>query len=168
MDMRNKNAFTLTELLIVMAIIGMLAGIGYAYLSNGKTYLKKDVRILYNYLSYMRIKAIQLKNRTYLEFDITNNSYSLNYDNGSILKTVNLSSKIEFGDGGHSSLSNHKVAFGSTSPPKAYFFPDGSCSPSGSIYLKEKSSNDSVYKVTVSLSGNISISHWNGSAFATD
>ena len=163
--MIKKNGFTLIELLIVIAIIGLILGIGFTYFSSGKTYLKKDVRVLYNYLLYMRLKAVQLNSRTYIEYDLTNNGYSLYYDNGSIVKSVLLSNKVEFGDGGHSTLSNHKVAFGSTNPPKSYFYPDGTCSPSGSIYLQEKNNNSAVYKITVNLAGYVTISLWNGSTF---
>lgn len=163
--MKSRNGFTLLELLLTLFIIALATSIGFTYFSSGKSYLKKDVRVLYNYLNLMRVKAINLKSRTYIEYNLSSNSYSLKYDNGTILKTISLSSKVEFGDGGHSSLSNHKAAFGSTNPPKTYFYPNGSCSPSGSVYLKEKHSNDSVYKIAVNLAGNISISKWNGSSF---
>ena len=159
----NKKGFTLVELLVVLAIMGMLLGIGYTYFSSSKSSLKKDTRILYNNLIFIRMKAVQLNATAYIQFDTTNNSYTLNYYN--VTKTVNLSSDVEFGDGGHSSLSNHKVAFGSTNPPKATFYPNGSCMPSGSVYLKIINSNNSVFKISVSMAGNVLIEQWNGSNF---
>ena len=159
----NKKGFTLVELLIVLVIMGMLIGIGYTYFSSSTNDLKKDTRILYNNLIFIRMKAVQLNSTAYLQFDTTNNSYTLNYDN--VTKTVNLSSDVEFGDGGHGSLSNHKVGFGSTNPPKATFYPNGGCMPSGSVYLKTTNSNNYVFQISVSMAGNVIIKQWNGSIF---
>jgi len=143
--MVKKNGFTLLELLISLFIISIITGIGFAYFSSNKANLKKDTRILYNYLQFMRLKAIQIKSRTYIQFNISNKNYSLYYDNGTIIKTVNLSQNVQFSS----------VSFGATNPPKAYFYPDGSCSPSGSIVLKDN--NNNTYQITINLAGNISV-----------
>ena len=160
----NKKAFTLIELLIVIAIVGILSFIAITAFFNKKADLKKDVILLYNNLQYARMYAIKNKKEVTVTFYPASNYYTVQLDN--LTRKYDLSDNVEFGDGGHSSLSNHKVGFGNTNPPKETFNPIGFAKYIGSVYLKLKNSNDDVYQISVNLNGNITIRKWDGNAFS--
>ena len=161
----NKKAFTLIELLVVIAVVGILSFIGFTTFFNKKADLKKDVILLYNNLQFARIYAIKNKKEVTVTFYPDNNYYALQLEDN-LTKKYYLSDSVEFGDGGHSSLSNHKVGFGNSNPPKETFTPIGFAKFMGSAYLKLKNSNNDVYQISVNLNGNITIKKWDGNAFS--
>ncbi len=159
----NKKGFTLVELLIVLIIIAIITAIAIPTLYNEKKDLKKDVFILYNNLQYAKMYAIKNRTNVTITFNLTNNYYTMQLDNNT--KTVYLNENVEFGDGGHSNLSNHKVAFDNTNPPKEIFTPLGFPKYFGSIYIKLKNSSDYVYLISINLNGKITIKKWDGQSF---
>jgi prepilin-type N-terminal cleavage/methylation domain-containing protein len=164
--MYNKNhGFTLIELIVVLGIISMITAIGASYLGSDRFKLKKDAMILYN--NFEKAKRLAITNRTTqsITFNTGANSYTLNLtiNNSSQTVTVHLSPVVEFGDGGHGTTAYHTAKFGNGLT--ASFYPNGSCSPSGGVYLKLKNSNDDVYNIKINISGNIQLYKWNGASW---
>ncbi len=161
--MQKNNGFTLLELLTTIAIMSIVLALGISYLNSGKYILRKETLRIYSKLQKARSFAIRFKQTESVGFNVSTQSFSLNFitDTTTFSKTVKLSDKIEYGDGGHGTTSYHTVKFGAGAT--ATFYPNGYCTPSGSVYLKTKSSNDYVYRIKVTIAGNIQILKWNGS-----
>jgi prepilin-type N-terminal cleavage/methylation domain-containing protein len=164
--MKNYNqGFTLIELLVTIAIMSIVLALGVSYLSSGKYEVKSDAMILYTNLQKIKSYAIRYRATQSIVFNISSNSYTLVLTQGNTTNniTINLSDKVEYGDGGHGTTSYHTVKFGTGTV--AYFYPNGSCSPSGSVYLKSKSSDDDTYRIVVTIAGNIRILKWDGASW---
>ncbi len=159
-----RNGFTLIELLVVISIIGIILTIFTSYFGRQSTVLKKEVFKVYNNLQNAKMYAIKNRVNVTITFYPDDNYYKIKFNDSKII-TFHLDKRIEFGDGGHSDLSNHKVGFDNTDPPVEIFTPMGFAKYMGSIYLKLKENNDKVYQISVKLNGKITIKKWNGNEF---
>lgn len=156
----NKRGFTLIELIISIAIIGVLAAIGtLMFMQQLPLYRLRDAtRMLFSDIQSTRIYALRNGAECILEqFPANSNSYRIR-QNGTVIKTVDLS-----GFKG--------VAFGSldaTAPaPDSGTFTDnrlviqaGGIASTGSFYLKNNRSPADGRRIAVSASGRPVITAW--------
>ncbi len=164
-NFKDKNGFTLVELIFVLFLISLLFTLSLFYFNTSKYKLKKDVYVLYTNLVKARDYAIRFRKTQKVEFFVNEKKYVLTLFkyNETVQEVYFLSNGVEFGDGNHSDTSYHTVKFGQGTV--ANFSPEGFCMPSGGIYLKTANSNDNVYKIKITLAGDIQIYKWNGSSW---
>ena len=144
----NKKGFTLTELLVVIVIIGIILGIASVSFFNKKRDLKKDTLILFNNLQFAKMYAIKNRKNVTVTFYTSNNTYVINLDVNKS-KTYSLRRNVVF----------QQVRFGNSNPPRVTFSPLGFASPAGTIYLKLRNSNSVIFQISVNLNGEITITH---------
>lgn len=150
--MRKQNGFTLLELMIVLAIVGILVTMGYPIYNAQKerAQVKRAGRDLVTNMQTARINALRQGKDWAIQFDTTGGAigYRLLSDRGSsgnwddddavVAKQVLLRTygPIEFGSahGGRPDATNPDdgVSFGSN---RVEFNPDGT-SMSGTVYVK--------------------------------
>lgn len=171
--MRKKNGFTVVELLIVIALIGIISGIG---IPNFLTWLPKyrlkgAARDLYSNLQLARVGAIKANKTWAIVFDEGGNKYTIYSDYGganSVQNTIELSdykSDITYGSGSASTesdggalgdlitYSNDRVEFSSKGTANV-----------GNVYLTNVR-NDNCFEVGTLLSGVVLLQEWNGSSW---
>ncbi|MFA4910265.1 MAG: GspH/FimT family pseudopilin [Desulfobacteria bacterium] len=147
--LRDKKGFTMIELLIVVAIIGITAAVASPYIIDWIPTMRVNsaARDLVSEMQLARMKAVSERNDYVITFDTTTNQYSIYDDNDSnfstsnvLVKTVNLPSGIQFGYIAGKDPSNEditgSVQFGATSSPiRETFIPNGTANLMGSVYL---------------------------------
>lgn len=137
MRLMNKKAFTLIELMVVVCLCALLAGLAMVHLSFlDRTIARTEIDKLVNVCVYLQQLAIATNSEKYLIFDIQKNEYSFDKYH------EKLSQRISFGclPGvlGPPGNPTHSVEKVITFPGhKIYFYPTGIIS-SGTVYLIDK------------------------------
>ncbi len=94
--MKNKKAFTLVELIIVVAIITISSAVlatGFSYVSNSST--NNSINKVSSILSYTRVNTISGKPNVYLEITKQNNIYTATvYANSQPINTEKIGENI--------------------------------------------------------------------------
>jgi len=172
---RSRNGFTLVELMVVIAIMGILAVIAVPFFFGAEQRLQGAARGLMGDIN--KAKSLAVKSNSPHSIVIASNGYEIQNSDGTPLKTVPLSgyaSGVKFEKGSAVNLTiGGAVAedlTDSTNPSGGVltFNSRGFCNLNvtgfnyGFIYLKFK---DVVYGVGVNMVGHVTIKRWNGSAW---
>ena len=162
--MNQKKGFSLVELMVVIAIIGIIAAISSLNLVTGlpKYRLKRASRNITSRLREARSKAIKTNSTVIVQFDTDKNSYSINGkiypDKGENTKNA-LSSY--YGSGLSFDRGNYKAGSSVTFHGKRVTFNSrGICPSLGSIYVSNNEGD--VNKIAISRAGKIRLSRWYG------
>ncbi len=188
-DIKKEKGVSLIELLIVLAIVGIIAGIGIPQYGAfiAKNNAKRATTDLLQNIRLARTMAIKENRRYLISFnESASNTYRVGFDgdtNGSLLDATD-----EYGDGGPVKLVDLSATYGNdivinngfvTTPPNGpngialtsalsfIFEPDGSVSSTGTAYIQHKSSSRG-YTFCVELanvSGLTNLYLWQGDVY---
>lgn len=146
--MHKRSAFTLVELLVVVALIMIFVGLTLQRFSFSSCYVRSELDLLYQTCLYMQRHALVTRQKQILSFDLVNNTY--NFDG----KSHQLPKGVCFGimpvKGPPSSphqLLDKPCTFKNS---QIQFHPDGIIDV-GSIYLSNNQRN-LLYALTVAVS----------------
>ena len=162
--MNQKKGFSLVELMVVIAIIGIIAAISSLNLATGlpKYRLKRASRDITSRLRQARSTAIKTSSTIIIQFDTGRHSYNIDgklYP-GSGQSTNNALSSY-YGSGLLFDRGNYKSGNAVTFPSERVTFNSRGISPSlGSIYLSNNQGD--VNKIAISRAGRIRLTRWFG------
>ena len=171
--MKNNKGFTLIEILIVIAIMGVLLGSASLYMGNRskRARLRADASSLADYMTIARVRAVRDAHSWAIQFDPAHNNYKIYSSSGetppaaddwangneTIFRTLSLKKGVGFGSG-------HGLRPGaSVDPPdgisftanRVVFNPNGT-SESGTVYLKNV--DDDTFAISsLSTTGRIKV-----------
>jgi len=159
---RSRAGFTLIELMVVIAIIGIVASITIPWLLNPERRVKKVARELIGDMQQARVNAVKQNQNWRIDFDPGSNSYEVVDTEGAdpekVVKTVRFTSHAEgvgYGDGcGGGNL----VSYGSNS---LTLNSRGTCN-AGYAYLKYRNVS---YRVGTLATGVIRIQRCTGGSW---
>jgi type IV fimbrial biogenesis protein FimT len=178
---RNESGFTIVELLVAIAIIGILSGIAIptfsVWLPNYR--LRTAALDLYGNLQLAKMQAIRTNGEYAVVFNEGGGFYQVvsggvDRDFGAggddvVEKTVTLidyGSGVAFGPG--SAVNNWNNDFISTpvsyTPDRVVFDARGGGSPAGSVYV-ENEKNVRAFAVTSLINGFVRLRRWNGDSW---
>ena len=163
--MNNKKAFTLVELMIVIAIIGIIALITAPNMVTGlpKYRIKRAARDITSKIRAARSEAIKTASNITIEFDTARNQYNIDgewYPEDSL--SDNYGSVVSFGVGGSATAPDGECSFGDDCT--VIFNSRGILTDpemDGEIHLTNI--KDAAYKIEINTAGNISLQQWIGS-----
>lgn len=173
------NGFTLAELLIVIAMIGILMSVGATQLKNflPGMRLKSAARELYSNMQNARMSAIKNDTNWAIVFDTANNRYLVCSDPGAdgvwsnttdntIALTVNLSSYQSGVKYGHGNAANSVPGGAFPAGDVSYSsdvlsFSSQGTGSAGYVYLANEN-NTTTYAVGSQTSGVVSLFLWQG------
>jgi prepilin-type N-terminal cleavage/methylation domain-containing protein len=178
--MRNKNGFTLIEVIIVVAMIGIMAAISipsmHSWMSNYR--LKAAARDAYSVLQKARALAVKTNTDTAVIFDTANSTYDLcdEWDSSSTscagssqsFDFSSLPNGIGYGHGSATAqvpggaFPGDDVSY--ASPVNVATFNSRGLGNSGYIYL-DHDKNTTTYAVGSLSSGSIRMFKWLGGAW---
>ena len=92
-NMTKNSGFSLMELMMVIAIIGIMSALVIPMLFNAENRIKKVARTMYGDME--RVKMIAVKNNTSCRMFFGADGYTIQDDAGNTLKTVNFTSFAE-------------------------------------------------------------------------
>jgi prepilin-type N-terminal cleavage/methylation domain-containing protein len=165
--MNNKKAFTLVELMVVIAIIGIIALIAAPNLVTGlpKYRIKRAARDITSKIRAARSEAIKTSSNRTIKFDTARNQYSINgnwYPGSSLSDYYGSSVSFGVGESGETDEctftdnadGNGNVTFNSRGMLNA-----GNIG--GEIILTNTEA--AAYSIGINAAGNISLQQWIGS-----
>jgi prepilin-type N-terminal cleavage/methylation domain-containing protein len=174
-SLKRQSGFTLIELIVTCVIIGAAAGIAIptfaVWLPNYR--LKSAALDLFSSFQQAKMMAVRANADHSLEFDTTNNRYTLKDADGVIVKTVELSQygnpgDISFGWGDATknatdsggTLPGGPVTFGASGGNSATFNPRG-MGNAGYVYINN--TKNASYAIGKESTGLIKMRKWKGS-----
>jgi prepilin-type N-terminal cleavage/methylation domain-containing protein len=157
--MTNKKAFTLIELCVVIAIIGIIALVAAPNLVTGlpKYRIKRAARDITSKIRAARSEAIKTSSNITIEFDTARNQYSINgnwYPDSSL--SDHYGSGVSFGVG--NSGASSECTLGENNDGKITFNSRGILSDAdhaGEIYLTN--TEDTAYRIVIYTAGSIQL-----------
>lgn len=186
--LRPEAGITLVELIMVMAIIGVLAGVSLPFISAWLPdfRLKAASRDLFTQMQKVRMLAIKENKDWAIVFDTANNRYHICDDQGvdaswssaadltgtgdnNIVETIDLT-VYQNGIGyGHGAATTNATSGGGALPATEVSFPNdviifnprGTVSQAGFVYFDHRG-NTSTYAVGALTSGSVRLRKWYG------
>jgi prepilin-type N-terminal cleavage/methylation domain-containing protein len=155
--MNNKKAFTLVELMVVIAIIGIIGLIAAPNLVTGlpKYRIKRAARDITSKIRSARSEAIKTSSNITIKFNTTTNKYKIGedwYPNGSL--SDHYGSGVSFGVG--NSGASSECTLGENNDGKITFNSRGILSDAdhaGEIYLTN--TEGTSYRIVINTAGSI-------------
>ena len=177
MRLNNKHGFSLMELMVVVAIIGIMAAIAIPNFLNWlpNMRLKAAARDLYSNMQKARMQAVKTNKNTAIIFKPTNNTYDICDDWNSTagnctiaVRSVSLTgykSGVGYGHGNAvQSVPGGAFPAGDVSynpPPNTLVFTSRGLGTAGYVYLDHQK-NTTTYAVGSQTSGVIKLVKWQG------
>ena len=165
--MTNKKAFTLVELMVVIAIFGIIVLIAAPNLVTGlpKYRIKRAARDMTSKIRAARSEAIKTSSNITIEFNTTTNKYKIGedwYPNGSL--SDHYGSGVSFGVGNSGESDECTFPDNADGNCNVTFNSRGISNATGNdlaIYLTN--TEDTAYRIVINTAGNISLQQWIGS-----
>jgi prepilin-type N-terminal cleavage/methylation domain-containing protein len=162
--MTNKKAFTLIELCVVIAIIGIIALIAAPNLVTGlpKYRIKRAARDITSKIRAARSEAIKTSSNITIEFDTARNQYNIDGEwyPGSSLSNY-YGSGVSFGVGNSGETDECTFPDNDDSNGTVTFNSRGISNNAGEIYLTN--TQNAAYRIRINTAGNIQLQQWTGS-----
>jgi prepilin-type N-terminal cleavage/methylation domain-containing protein len=162
--MNNKKAFTLIELCVVVAIIGIIALIAAPNFATGlpKYRIKRAARDITSKIRAARSEAIKTSSNITIEFDTANNRYRIGnqwYPDGSL--SDHYGSGVSFGVGASACPNNGTSTF----PDNQIIFNSRGILSNmvGSAEIHLTNNQQAAYKIELNTAGNIQLQQCTGS-----
>ena len=176
MNIKDKNGFSLMELMIVIAIIGILSGISLFTFFSPEHRVKKIAREMMGDMQKARMAAVKNNQDWALVFDTANSRYLICSDSGAdgvwsntadntIEKTVNFTTHASGVSYGHDDATINATVAGGTNFPDddiSYtsnvltFNTNGTCN-AGYVYIDYR---DVTYAIGTLSTGIVRIKRW--------
>ena len=162
--MTNKKAFTLIELCVVIAIIGIIALIAAPNFATGlpKYRIKRAARDITSKIRAARSEAIKTSSNVTIEFDTARNQYKIGgdwYPNSSL--SDNYGSGVSFGVGNSEETDECTFTDNADGNGNVTFNSRGISNNAGEIYLTN--TQNAAYRIQINIAGNIRLQQWTGS-----
>lgn len=180
MRLDNKHGFTLMELMVVIAIIGIMAAIAIPNFLNWlpNMRLKAAARDLYSNMQRTRMMAVKTNKKTAIIFKPANNTYDICDDWNSTATTCTIAvrsvsltgykSGVGYGHGSAAqAVPGGAFPAGDVSynpPPNTLIFTSRGLGTGGYVYLDHQK-NTTTYGVATQTSGVIQLKRWQGSSW---
>ena len=166
--MNNKKAFTLVELCVVIAIIGIIALIAAPNLVTGlpKYRIKRAARDITSNIRAARSEAIKRSRDITIIFNTTTNRYQIGeewYPDGTL--SDHYGSGVSFGVGDSATAHNGKCSFNEDGECKGTFNSRGMLSSACIVECEIQLTNtqNAAYRIRINTAGNIQLQQWTGS-----